>query len=120
VIGVKSFGAGAEQQLFTLRAGDGLLLTTVKWASSTGKPFLGEGVKPTVEVKLPELAESIDPEDLTGNDDDPIAQPNAPADRRDVAPEAASPKQQPEDLQLKKALELLRENKPAQSPQRPS
>src|SRR5215213_1519676 len=121
VVGVKSFGAGAEQQLFTLRAGDGLLLTTVKWASSTGKAFLGEGVKPTVEVKLPELAGAIDPEDLTGNDDDAIAQPNqnAPAGR-DVAPEAASPKQQPEDLQLKKALELLRENKPAQTPQRPS
>src|SRR5918998_4213269 len=111
VVGVKSFGAGAEQQLFTLRAGDGLLLTTVKWASSQGKPFLGEGVKPSVEVKLPEVAEAIDPEDLTGNDDDPIAQPNpnAPADRREVAPEAASPKQQPEDVQLKKALELLRE-----------
>jgi carboxyl-terminal processing protease len=120
VVGVKSFGAGAEQQLFTLRAGDGLLLTTTKWASSTGKPFLGEGVKPTVEVKLPELAEAIDPEDLTGNEDDPTAQPNAPTERRDVAPEAASPKQQPEDLQLKKALELLRENKPAQTPQRPS
>jgi carboxyl-terminal processing protease len=120
VVGVKSFGAGAEQQLFTLRAGDGLLLTTVKWASSNGKTFLGEGVKPTVEVKAPELAEAIDPEDLTGNDDDPIAQPNAPADRRDVVPEAASPKQQPEDVQLKKALELLRENKPAQSPQRPA
>ena len=122
VIGVKSFGAGAEQQLFTLRGGDGLLLTTVKWASSAGKPFLGEGVKPTVEVKLPELAEAIDPEDLTGNDDDPIAQPNAPADRREVAPDAASPKQQPEDLQLKKALELLREkdNKQTQGQQRPS
>src|SRR5829696_855573 len=120
VVGVKSFGAGAEQQLFTLRAGDGLLLTTVKWASSTGKAFLGEGVKPTVEVKAPELAEAIDPEDLTGNDDDPIAQPNVPADRRDVAPEAASPKQLPEDVQLKKALELLRENKPAQTPQRPA
>src|SRR5215210_4678495 len=116
VVGVKSFGAGAEQQLFTLRAGDGLLLTTVKWASSTGKAFLGEGVKPTVEVKAPELAEAIDPEDLTGNDDDAIAQPNAPAERRDGAPEAASPKQQPEDVQLKKALELLREkDKPAQS-----
>jgi carboxyl-terminal processing protease len=119
VIGIKSFGAGAEQQLFTLRAGDGLLLTTVKWASSTGKTFLGEGVKPTVEVKLPEVAEAIDPEDLTGNDDDAIAQPNAPAGR-DVAPEAASPKQQPEDLQLKKALELLRENRPAQGAQRPA
>ena len=122
VVGVKSCGAGAEQQLFTLRGGDGLLLTTVKWASSAGKPFLGEGVKPSHEVKLPETAEAIDPEDLTGNDDDPIAQPNAPADRRDVAPEAATPKQQPEDLQLKKALELLREkeNKQTQSQQRPS
>ncbi|HYE15227.1 MAG TPA: S41 family peptidase [Pyrinomonadaceae bacterium] len=116
VVGVKSFGAGAEQQLFTLRNGDGLLLTTVKWASSAGKPFLGGGVSPSVEVKAPELAEAIDPEELTGNDDDAIAQPqpNAPADRRDVAPEAASPKQQPEDVQLKKALEILREkDKPA-------
>ncbi|MDQ3919463.1 MAG: S41 family peptidase [Acidobacteriota bacterium] len=119
VVGIKSFGAGAEQQLFTLRGGDGFLLTTVKWASSAGKPFLGAGVSPTVEVKAPELAEAVDPEDLTGNDDDAIAQPNAPADKREVAPEAASPKQQPEDVQLKKALELLRE-KPAQSQQRPS
>jgi carboxyl-terminal processing protease len=119
VVGVKSFGAGAEQQLFTLRGGDGFLLTTIKWASSAGKPFLGAGVSPTVEVKAPELAEAVDPEDLTGNDDDSIAQPNAPADRREVSPEATSPKQQPEDVQLKKALELLRE-KPAQSQQHPS
>ena len=105
--------------MFTLRGGDGLLLTTIKWASSAGKAFLGAGVSPTVEVKAPELAEAIDPEDLTGNDDDAIAQPNAPADRREVAPEAASPKQQPEDVQLKKALELIRA-KPLQSPQRPS
>src|ERR1041385_3634194 len=53
VVGEKSFGAGAEQQLFTLRDGDGLLLTTVKWASGSGKPFLGEdrthsGIAPTV------------------------------------------------------------------------
>ena len=113
VVGEKSFGAGAEQQLFTLRNGDGLLLTVVKWASGTGKPFLGAGVAPSVEVKRPELAAAIDPDDLTGNDDDAIARPNASADKREVAPEAASPKQQPEDTQLKKALELLRENKAA-------
>lgn len=109
VVGEKSFGAGAEQQLFTLRNGDGLLLTTVKWASSNGKAFLGTGVAPSVEVKRPELAQAVDPDDLTGNDDDAIARPNAPNDNREVAPEAASPKQQPEDVQLKKALELLRE-----------
>jgi carboxyl-terminal processing protease len=121
VVGVRSFGAGAEQQLFTLRAGDGLLLTTVKWASSAGKPFLGEGLKPSVEVKPADVAEAIDPEDLTGNDDDAIAQPNAPNDRREVTPEATAPKQQPEDVQLKKALELLRD-KGTQTPgqQRPS
>ena len=113
VVGEKSFGAGAEQQLFTLRGGDGLLLTTVKWASASGKPFLGEersrsGVMPSVEVKRPELADAIDPEELTGNDDDPAnrlpnVSPNAAQD-----PNLAKPA---EDLQMKKALELLKENK---------
>jgi carboxyl-terminal processing protease len=119
IVGEKSFGAGAEQQLFTLRGGDGLLLTTVKWASAGGKPFLGEdrahsGVTPSFEVKRPELAEAVDPDDLTGNDDDAVAKPNQPNDKRDVAPETNAPKPAAEDLQMKKALELLRESKPAQ------
>ncbi len=119
VVGEKSFGAGAEQQLFTLRGGDGLLLTTVKWASASGKPFLGEdrshsGVTPSVEVKRPELADAIDPDDLTGNDDDAAAKPGQPTDKPQVAPEANTPKPSVEDLQMKKAIEMLRENKPAQ------
>jgi carboxyl-terminal processing protease len=113
LVGEKSFGAGAEQQLFTLRDGDGLLLTTVKWASASGKTFLGEdrthsGIAPSVEVKRPEVAESIDPEDLTGNDDDAAGRANQSNDKPSVTPEAP-PKQQPEDLQLKKALELLKD-----------
>ncbi|HUS11456.1 MAG TPA: S41 family peptidase [Pyrinomonadaceae bacterium] len=116
IVGEKSFGAGAEQQLFTLRGGDGLLLTTVKWASASGKPFLGEdrshsGVMPSVEVKRPELADAIDPEDLTGNDDDPAVKPGQPGDKPQVAPEPIIPKAPVEDVQMKKALELLRENK---------
>ena len=119
VVGEKSFGAGAEQQLYTLRGGDGLLLTTVKWASASGKPFLGEdrahsGVAPSVEVKRPELADAIDPEELTGNDNDAAAKPGQPGDKPEVVPEPAKPAV--EDIQLKKALELLRENKPAQLP----
>jgi carboxyl-terminal processing protease len=116
VVGEKRFGAGAEQQLFTLRGGDGLLLTTVKWASATGKPFLGEdrshsGVAPSVEVKRPELADAVDPDDLTGNEDDPVAKPDQPNDKREVTPEPPSVKPSVEDVQMKKALELLRENK---------
>src|SRR5947207_5781317 len=111
VVGEKSFGAGAEQELFTLRDGDGLLLTTVKWASGTGKPFLGEdrthsGTSPTAEVKRPETAGAGDVDDLsTGDEDKPNpAKPNAP-------PEPVVPK--PDDIQLKKAIEILRD-KPVQ------
>jgi carboxyl-terminal processing protease len=120
VVGEKSFGAGAEQQLFTLRGGDGLLLTTVKWASGNGKPFLGEdrarsGVSPTTEVKRPELADAVDPDDLTGNDDDAVKQPDQPTDKREVTPQPATPKAPAEDVQMKKAIELLRDAKPAQA-----
>jgi len=117
VVGEKSFGSGAEQQLFTLRGGDGLLLTTVKWATSSGKTFLGEdrahsGVTPSVEVKGQELADSVDPDDLTGNDDDSVAKPDQNNEKKEaVQPAPAKPAA--EDLQMKKALELLRD-KPAQ------
>ena len=118
LVGEKSFGAGTEQQLFSLRGGDGLLLTTVKWASASGKTFVGEdrarsGVTPTVEVKGPEISESVDPDDLTGNDDDEIAKPEAGNEKRETTP-APAVKPASEDLQLKKALELLKDNKPAQ------
>ena len=117
VVGEKSFGAGTEQQLFQLRGGDGLLLTTVKWASSGGKTFLGEdrahsGVTPSVEVKSQDIPDAVDPDDLTGNDDDAVTKPDADKDKRDTT---AAPAAKPatEDLQLKKALELLKD-KPAQ------
>src|SRR6201991_2887460 len=118
VVGEKSFGAGTEQQLFQLRGGDGLLLTTVKWASSSGKTFLGEdrahsGVAPSVEVKGQEVSESVDPDDLTGNDDDSIKQLEQGNEKRDVAPAPAAKPAPAEDLQLMKALELLKD-KPAQ------
>lgn len=106
VVGERSFGAGTEQQLFALRGGDGLLLTTSKWASATGKPFLGEdransGVKPTVEVKRPDNSDSVDPEDLADqNENEPAEKPAQKEDPNKPAPE---------DVQLKKALELLQD-----------
>jgi carboxyl-terminal processing protease len=120
VVGEKSFGAGTEQQLFTLRGGDGLLLTTVKWATANGKTFLGEdrshsGVAPSVEVKGQEISEAVDPDELTGNDDDPIAKPAEQGNEKPAVTPAPAPAVKPatEDLQLKKALELLKD-KPLQ------
>jgi carboxyl-terminal processing protease len=107
VVGERSFGAGTEQKFFPMRNGDGLLLTVVKWASGDGKAFLAEernqsGIVPSVEVKTPEIAASTNDDD----DDNPAIPGAAPAT---PAPTPA-PKQPTEDLQLKKALEMLRGN----------
>jgi len=103
VIGEKSFGAGTEQKLFTLRSGEGLLLTVSKWASAGGTPFLGEeratmGVKPSIEVKRPDTPEPLDVENLDGeqNEQNPQATPTPKPVQK-----------QTEDLQLKRALEIL-------------
>ena len=117
VVGEKSFGAGAEQELFTLRDGDGLLLTTVKWASGSGKPFLGEdrthsGISPSVEVKRLEN-EGVDVEDLAGSDEE--TKPNQ-SNVKPAPSEPLVPKPQPEDTQMKKALELLRDKPAAPAP----
>ena len=108
VIGERSFGAGTEQQLFNLRDGDGLLLTTIKWASANGTAFLGEkrdssGVKPSIEVKRPETPDPLDPEELA--DQDPDAQPSPEAS---PSPTPVAPKVAAVDVQLEKALEVLR------------
>ncbi|HKP70558.1 MAG TPA: S41 family peptidase [Pyrinomonadaceae bacterium] len=109
VVGERSFGAGTEQQLFTLRGGDGLLLTTAKWASASGSPFLGDdrasmGVKPSVEVKRPDTPEPLEVEELIDQQDE---QNQNPQPQASPTPGKEPVKPVVEDLQLKKALELM-------------
>lgn len=106
VVGERTFGMGTEQQLFTLKSGDGLLLTVAKWASPSGTPFLGEdkatmGIKPSIEVKRPDTPEPLAIESLRDNP----TQPNPGA----TPTTTPKPKVAPvlEDIQLKKALEIL-------------
>ena len=115
VVGEKSFGAGAEQQLFTLRGGDGLLLTTAKWASANGTAFLnteraGSGVKPSIEVKRPETPEPLEVEDLIDKQEQEKQQANPQATPAATpVQKVEQPKPTQEDLQLKKALEILQD-----------
>ncbi|CAN5710703.1 S41 family peptidase [soil metagenome] len=119
VVGERSFGAGTEQKLFPLRGGDGLLLTTAKWASANGRTFLSDerissGVKPSIEVKRPETPEPIDVEDLVDRQEqeNQAPQPN-PQVTPQPTPKVEQPKQSKEDLQMKKALEILRDKSQA-------
>lgn len=109
VVGERTFGAGTEQKLFTLRSGDGYLLTVAKWASGNGVPFLGEergtnGVKPSVEVKRPDTPEPLEVDNLIDQQEQQKQNPQATP--------TPTPKPLPkvtEDLQLKKALELMQD-----------
>jgi carboxyl-terminal processing protease len=105
VIGERSFGAGVVQKLFTLSDGGGYLLTVAKWASPSGKPFLGEdrktmGIAPTVEVKRPDTPE---PEEV----DRLLDQQSEPQNEKPQEQNITEKPKQVEDVQLKKALELL-------------
>jgi carboxyl-terminal processing protease len=104
VVGERSFGAGVELSLFKLRDGGAMLITTAKFAPATGKPFVEEGVTPSIEVKQKE-AEVVVPDDDGGADDgeEPSAeeagkQPPKPVQK--IAPA--------DDLQLKKAVEAVK------------
>ena len=112
VVGERSFGAGTDQQLFTLKGGDGLLLTVDKWASPSGKTFLGEdransGVKPSVEVKKPDTPEPLEVENMIDQNEQQKQNPQASPS---PTPKVEQPKTTvQEDFQLKKALELLQD-----------
>jgi carboxyl-terminal processing protease len=105
VVGERSFGAGGDQELFRLRDGGGILMTTKKYAAPSGKPFMGttsatSGIMPNVEVRRSEGSELPTPEELE-EEGIPPADQTAP-------PQPTKPS---EDLQLKKAIELLRQAK---------
>jgi carboxyl-terminal processing protease len=95
VIGERTlFGMGSEQELFPLDDGSALLLTVARYASPLGKIFMTDGVTPNVEVKRADLAE------VTTSDDG--KQPQAEG----APPVVVAPKPA-DDLEVKKAIEIL-------------
>jgi len=66
------------------------------------------GVAPSVEVKRPDLADAGSPDDAGGPEEDSTNKTPQPNEKHDAAPETKQ-----EDLQLKRALGALRDNKPA-------
>jgi carboxyl-terminal processing protease len=109
VVGERSFGAGTEQKLFQLTSGGGYLLTVAKWAGPNGTPFLGDdrtntGIKPSIEVKRPDTPEPLEVDNLIDQQDKANPQPSPTP-----TPAAKPQPKVVEDIQLKKAIELLQE-----------
>ncbi len=102
VVGTATFGIGSEQQLFSLNDSGALLLTVAKYAPAAGKPFMEEGVSPTQKVERLAEPEIALPD---GDDDDDDATAQQPAQPQ-TPPKPEAPV---EDVQLKKALEILKQ-----------
>jgi carboxyl-terminal processing protease len=95
VVGVKTFGIGSVQKLIPLEGGYGLLISTAKYFTPSGKEIQDtepqdSGVKPTLEIRQA-AEEGLD---LTG-------EPDAPATPKEPVKD--------EDRQLNKAIEILKD-----------
>jgi carboxyl-terminal processing protease len=106
VVGERTFGAGSEQQIFQLADGGALLLTTAKYAPGSGKAFMEEAVTPTVKVDRPAEEVILPDTDEDEGADEPEQQQQQPAQ--------ITPPKPVEDVQLKKAFEVIRQAPAAQ------
>ena len=96
VVGVKTFGIGSVQKLIPLDGGYGLLISTAKYFTPSGKEIQDNepqdsGIKPTIEIRQT-VEEALDVGD----------------DATDVPPPPKEPAKE-EDRQLNKAIEILKD-----------
>lgn len=64
LIGAKSFGKGIVQSVFPFPDGSGLKITTSEYFTPSGENIHKKGIKPDIEVKLPENVKGIGIEHL--------------------------------------------------------
>ena len=103
LVGVRTFGKASLQKLIPLDGDSAILLSTAKFYSQSGKVIQGNGITPDFEVK-----DGLDT--LQGEGDLPEEDENTNPESPGVN------KSNQEDLQLKKAIEIL--NKPASEKQK--
>jgi len=121
VIGVQTFGKGSVQTVYPLEGDNGLRLTTALYYTPGGRSIQEVGIRPDIEVEggaaTTAAAEALErrrlrEKDLEGHfrhneTDDPEAVAPEPA-ASELEPSAAAPVGQAEDVQLARALEVLK------------
>jgi len=128
IMGTQTFGKGSVQTVFPLDAGTGLRLTTAKYYTPSGRSIQNVGITPDIEIKLPTVTikeakeakegESVhvvvrekDLERHLKNDmmkeDKKDGKNDKPLHDEDFAMEMV-PKEDKDDIQLQKAIEVLK------------
>ena len=112
VIGTTTFGKGSVQTILPLSDGSGLRLTTAKYFTPNGKSIHSIGVQPDIVID-PKPAQLAKQESSEGKKDESAVGSPAPSPAKPPATSAPQDKDQaqpipPEDLQLLKAVEMLK------------
>jgi len=120
ILGTQTFGKGSVQTVFPLEGGGGIRLTTAKYYTPSGRSIQNVGITPDVELKLPTVKEPKegDPVHIVVREKDldrhlknetvkEEKKKEHPAAEEDFTMEVM-PKDEKDDIQLQKAIEILR------------
>jgi carboxyl-terminal processing protease len=124
IVGTQTFGKGSVQTVFSLENNTGLRLTTAKYYTPSGRSIQNVGITPDIEVKLPVVKEAKSGESVhmvvrekdldrhLKNDTVKEEKKKEPA-VKETAPDEdfaleAMPKDDKDDIQLQKAIEILK------------
>ncbi|MFA5074131.1 MAG: S41 family peptidase [Nitrospirota bacterium] len=121
VVGTQTFGKGSVQTVFPLESGGGIRLTTAKYYTPNGRSIQNVGITPDIEVKLPTVKNPkegdsahliIREKDLKGHLKNESQKEEKEKKEKNVSEEDFSlevlPKNDKDDIQLQKALEILK------------
>ena len=119
ILGTQTFGKGSVQTIYPLEDGSALRLTTARYYTPSGRSIQAKGITPdiileTEKVKkaLPRAFREVREKDLDGHLLVPGAKPekeektDKPKGKEEKA--EAPKEEEPEDIQLNRALELLK------------
>jgi len=112
VIGTTTFGKGSVQTILPLSDGSGLRLTTAKYFTPNGKSIHSIGVQPDIVID-PKPVQVAKQESAEGKKDESTGDAPAPSPAKPPVPSDPQDKDQPQpippdDLQLLKAVEMLK------------
>jgi carboxyl-terminal processing protease len=108
VVGKKSFGKGSVQTVYPLEGGNGLRLTTALYYTPGGRSIQEVGIVPDIAVEEVALAETEEESQRMREADLEGHFTHEDADADEAAPGAASDSVADSDLQLARALEVLK------------
>jgi carboxyl-terminal processing protease len=122
-MGTQTFGKGSVQTVFPLDGNTGMRLTTAKYYTPSGRSIQNVGIAPDIEVKLPKVKDVKDGEsahmiirekDLERHlKNETVKEPEAkPKESKGKGEDEfvmeAVPKDDKDDIQLQRAMELLK------------